>query len=82
MSVVTYEGFIDESGQVRLLEQVALPIWAKVFVVVPQFDERLGEKVRHISTPRLVNATDTADFQLHEVQSNNYTDFLPYRAWG
>ncbi len=72
MSVVTYEGFIDESGQVRLLEQVALPIHARVFVVVPQFDEHLYDKPRHVYSPRLANAKDTADFQLNEVSPTDY----------
>ncbi len=69
MSVATYEGFIDESGQVRLLEPVDLPIRARVFVVVPQFDEQLHDRPRHIYTPRLVNAVDAADFRLQEVKS-------------
>ncbi len=72
MTVATYEGYIDESGQVRLLEPVQLPIRARVFVVVPQFDERLSDTARHIYTPRLVNPKDAADFQLNEVKSTDY----------
>lgn len=72
MSVATYEGFIDELGQVRLLEPVALPIRARVFVVVPEFDEKLGDQPRHIYSPRLVNPKDAADFQLREVTSADY----------
>ena len=66
MSVATYEGFIDESGQVRLLEQVNLPINARVFVIVPQSDERFRDKPWHIYTPRLVNMADASDFRLIE----------------
>jgi len=72
MSVATYEGFIDELGQVRLLEPVALPIRARVFIVVPELDEKLGDKPRHIYSPWLVNPKDAGDFQLKEVTSTNY----------
>ena len=72
MSVATYEGFVDESGQVRLLEPVVLPIRARVFIVVPEFDEKVGKQPRHIYSPRLVNAKDAADFQLNEVTSTDY----------
>jgi len=67
MSVATYEGFVDESGQVRLLDQVDLPINARVFIVVPQFIEPLNDKPRHIYSPHLVNPADAADFRLQEV---------------
>lgn len=72
MSVATFEGFIDELGQVRLVEPVALPIRARVFVVVPEFDEKLGDQPRRIYSPRLVNPKDAADFQIREVTSADY----------
>lgn len=64
MSVATYEGVVDESGEIRLLEPVALPVNARVFVVVPHFIEPLSDKPRHIYSPRLHNPADAADFRL------------------
>lgn len=72
MSVATYEGFVDESGEIRLLEPVALPVNARVFVVVPQMMEPLSDKPRHIYSPRLVNPADAADFRLQEVKPADY----------
>ena len=72
MNVATYEGIVDESGQERLLDQVNLPINARVFIVVPQFIEPLNDKPRHIYSPRLVNPAEAADFRLQEVAPTDY----------
>lgn len=72
MRVATYEGFIDEAGQIRLLEPVDLPINARVFIVVPQLLEPLNDKPGHLYSPRLVNPADAADFRLQEVKPADY----------
>lgn len=43
MSVTTYSGTVED-GQVRLAANVRLPEKAKVFVVVPDYDDQVNGK--------------------------------------
>jgi len=43
MSVTTFQGIVD-NGQVRLAADVHLPENAKVYVVVPDFEQNVGRK--------------------------------------
>ncbi|HEX9670425.1 MAG TPA: hypothetical protein VGC93_13210 [Thermoanaerobaculia bacterium] len=59
MSVVTLEGFV-ENGQIRLLDQTALPEKARVYVVVPDASDRAP----HIWSPRLADPAQAAAFSM------------------
>jgi hypothetical protein len=48
MPVITFSGTV-EGGQVKLAANVRLPEKAKVFVVVPDFDEPVNGKKFHLA---------------------------------
>lgn len=62
MSIKTYEGSVGETGSIRLLDSVTLPVNTKVYVIVPEsVDSPKQPKVR---SPRLVNQSQWVDFEL------------------
>jgi hypothetical protein len=58
MKIATIEGIV-ESGQIRLLGNVALPEHAKVYVLVPDIE---ATRVARILSPRLANRQQAGDF--------------------
>lgn len=59
MSIVTFEGVV-ENGQIRLNSDVRLPDKTKVYVVVPDFENK---SIVHVFSPHLVNREQGADFR-------------------
>ena len=64
MKVATYEATV-ENGQIKLPESVQLPEHARVYVVVPGFEEVVRFRV---GSPRLARADAAADFVMDVVQ--------------
>jgi hypothetical protein len=62
------EGVV-ENGQIRLLDKVALPEHARVFVVVPEMKQ---PQQARIYSPRLVHPEQVSDFakEVVEVRDN------------
>ncbi|ETX02984.1 hypothetical protein [Candidatus Entotheonella palauensis] len=58
MAISTFEGIV-ENGQIRLPENIKLPENAKVYVVIPDFEI---VSPAYVSSPRLVNPAQVADF--------------------
>lgn len=58
MQVTTIEGIV-RNGQIYLTEEVKLPEAAKVYVVVPNFQQQTAR----IMSPRLVNKEKLKDFE-------------------
>lgn len=62
MSVITFQGTVEE-GQVKLAADVRLPEKAKVYVVVPDFEESTND--RKFDLAELVSRMP-ADYQVSE----------------
>jgi hypothetical protein len=63
VSVQTFEGTVEE-GQIRLKGNVRLPDKTRVFVIVP---DGQVEQPSRVSSPRLANRCQVADFELEVV---------------
>ncbi len=65
MTVLTLEGTIDKNGRIQLKKNVALPIHATVYVIVPdlQSDFVLNES-SVIYSPRLANPAEAHLFEM------------------
>jgi hypothetical protein len=69
MSFAAIEGFL-ENGQIHLPANTKLPERGRVFVLIPDAKEGIdpnvstGEKILHLSSPRLANPSDAAKFTL------------------
>ena len=64
MAVSTLVGIV-ENGQIRIRNDVALPENAKVFVVIPDFEDI---PQAHVYSPRLVHPKQIADFKKQIVE--------------
>lgn len=60
MKITTLEGIV-ENGQIRLPGDVRLPEKAKVYVVVPEMEER---RIAYIASPRLAHPEQAKDFEM------------------
>ena len=60
MALTTYEGVV-EKGKIRLTTRVRLPENTKVYVVVPENEQK---KVARMASPRLVHRKQAADFKM------------------
>lgn len=60
MALTTYEGVV-EKGKIRLKTRVRLPENTKVYVVVPENEQK---KVARMASPRLVHRKQAADFRM------------------
>ena len=58
MAILTVEGIV-ENGQIRLRDNVTLPEYTKVYVVIP--DVATAPQA-HVYNPRLVHPEQAADF--------------------
>lgn len=67
MKVTTYEAVVD-GGEVKLPDTVRLPEHAKVYVVVPGFEE-LPPSTIH--TPHLLRPEQAADFAMEIVEDED-----------
>ncbi len=69
MSIVTFEGVVDENGSIQLTDKFQLPRYTKVYVVIPdsQTIPTIKEKAV-IYSPRLAKPEDAADFVLEVVE--------------
>jgi len=66
MTITTYEGVV-EKGKIRLKTSVRLPDNTKVYVVVPDTQTK---KTARVTSPRLVNRKQVADFKM-EISKDN-----------
>lgn len=64
MELFALEGYVDESGGIRLLTPSQLPPNTKVMVVVANERKSPPERVHHIYSPRLANPQDAAEFTM------------------
>jgi hypothetical protein len=67
MQVKTFEGVV-ENGQIRLTAKVRLPEKTKVYVVVPDFEEKT---VVHVFSPRLAHPELAGDFEKEVAKETN-----------
>ena len=64
MGIVTLQGIV-EYGQIRLEAGAHLPERTRVFVIAPDVQVEWGAR---ISSPRLANPEDLADFELEVIE--------------
>jgi hypothetical protein len=60
MALTAYEGVV-EKGKIRLKARIRLPENTKVYVVVPEDEQK---KTARVSSPRLAHRKQAADFKM------------------
>lgn len=70
MKVTTFEGIV-ENGQIRLPADVRLPEKAKVYVVVPDLEER---RIAYIASPHLAHPEQIKDFEMQVLEETTDAD--------
>jgi hypothetical protein len=64
MEIVALEGIVEQ-GQIKLKDNVQLPEKTKVYVIVPQFDDAMGNRVY---SPRLAHPEQAKDFKMQIIK--------------
>lgn len=67
MSVLTLEGYVEESGAIRLLHPVDLPVNTRIYIVVPEYKIEMVQEITlapypKVHSPQLANPSQITDF--------------------
>ncbi|MCP4423925.1 MAG: hypothetical protein GY803_05500 [Chloroflexi bacterium] len=68
MGVKTFEGIVNETGNVQLLEAIKLPTATKVYVVVPMYENIQLKEQPVVYSPRLANPFQRSDFVMEVIE--------------